>query len=156
MQNHEYFKAIRDQMDNGGREAMLYDLQHVDLSNFDPRRIPVTAALQDQKFRSMQPVEKWWLQKLQEGRLLARDEGWQTEVLRDDLLQDYVVTTRRDSTQQDLRNQLVKLVPTDYPREGPRRSVGSDRKRTWLFPNLTECRSHFTKVFGMVDPWPEP
>jgi hypothetical protein len=26
MQNHEYFKKLFDQMDNGGREAMLHDL----------------------------------------------------------------------------------------------------------------------------------
>ena len=44
-------------MDDGGRAAMLYDLQHADLSNFDGRRIPLTAALQDQKFHSMEPVE---------------------------------------------------------------------------------------------------
>jgi hypothetical protein len=53
MQNHDYFKAIVDQMEHGGREAMLYDLQHADLSNFNPRQIPMTDALQDQKFRSM-------------------------------------------------------------------------------------------------------
>ena len=33
-QDHAYFAAIFDQMKNGGREAMLYDLIHMDISKF--------------------------------------------------------------------------------------------------------------------------
>src|SRR5262249_19824768 len=45
MQDTKYFRAIDEQMKSGGREAMLYDLQHEDLSGFDPRNLPATAAL---------------------------------------------------------------------------------------------------------------
>lgn len=155
MQDYVYFAAILQQMEKGGREAMLHDLQHEDLSNFNLRQIPMTAALQDQKFHSMSPVEKWWLDKLQEGRLLADVEGWRTEVVREELLQDYTTATRQHWSSQELRNQLVKLLPPAYPQEGPRPSVDGDRKRTWVFPSLVECRGHFDKLFKADREWPE-
>jgi hypothetical protein len=44
-----YFKAIEDQMENGGYEAMLHQLLHLDLSRFNVRDVPQTAGLQEQK-----------------------------------------------------------------------------------------------------------
>jgi len=156
MQDHEYFAAIAKQMAEGGREAMLYDLLHEDLSDFNPRKFPVTAALEDQKVRSMSGVEKWWFDKLRRGRLLGQHVDWQLEILRDDLLKDYRIAmgNRRDEAQ-DLRNHLAKLLPSPYPRPGPRVSVNGERKRTWVLPMLADCRAHFAAMFRMSNDWPE-
>ncbi len=48
-QDTTYFGRIADQMGAGGYSAMLYDLQQRDISKFDVRRVPQTAALADQK-----------------------------------------------------------------------------------------------------------
>ena len=52
MQDHAYFAAIDEEMNNGGREALLYYLLNFDLSQVDLRTIPKTAALLDQQIES--------------------------------------------------------------------------------------------------------
>ncbi len=49
MQNSNYFKSINEELNNGGYEAMLYDLQNIDLEGIDLRRFPKTNALSIQK-----------------------------------------------------------------------------------------------------------
>ena len=154
LQDHDYFAAIMKQLGEGGREAMLYDLQHEELADFNPRRFPVTKALEDQKVRSMSPAEQWWFKRLQEGRLLPDRDGWPAEVLKDDLLQHYRASTaQRNHTTQDLRNALAEMMPAECPRNGSRVTVGTERKRTWRMPPLAECRTRFAEIFRMVEDW---
>jgi hypothetical protein len=53
-----YFKAISDQMNNGGREALLHLLLHRDLSGFNVRDVPETAALAEQKAYSRRGIDQ--------------------------------------------------------------------------------------------------
>jgi hypothetical protein len=53
MQDKKYFGKIYKQMDNGGIEAMLYDLENMDLSTFDIRTVPHTAGLFELKLLSI-------------------------------------------------------------------------------------------------------
>lgn len=39
-ENYEYFKAIREELDNNGYPALLHDLLNEDLSSFNPRSFP--------------------------------------------------------------------------------------------------------------------
>src|SRR5207245_506715 len=93
--------------------------------------------------------------RLEDGRLFCDGEGWTTEVVRDELVHDYNSTAKPSCTAQELRNHLVKVLPPSYPQDGPRLTVDAERKRTWIFPSLTECRRHFQNQFGLTDPWPE-
>jgi hypothetical protein len=52
-QDFEYFKAIDAQMEGGGLAAMLHDLQRRDISAFEVRHIPRTAALADQQAQTL-------------------------------------------------------------------------------------------------------
>ena len=56
-QDHPYFEAITNQLDNGGREALLHYLLQRDLTNFNIRVVPQTQALADQKARSRRGVD---------------------------------------------------------------------------------------------------
>jgi len=38
--NRAYFRALHHQIQNGGAEAMFYDLQRMDLGDWHPRNIP--------------------------------------------------------------------------------------------------------------------
>jgi hypothetical protein len=60
LQDTAYFTAINEELENGGYEAMLYDLLHYDISKFNVRAVPETAALQDQKTRSLSTDLAWW------------------------------------------------------------------------------------------------
>jgi hypothetical protein len=70
MQNSKYFGAIQKEMDNGGYEAMLYDLLHRDISRFNVREIPQTEALMDQKVHGLKPAEEWIYHCLCEGQII--------------------------------------------------------------------------------------
>jgi hypothetical protein len=58
MQDGTYFAAIVKQMNSGGREALLHSLQHRDISDFDPRRVPQTEALAEQKLHSRRGIDR--------------------------------------------------------------------------------------------------
>lgn len=57
--DYEYFKDIMNQMNNGGREAMLYDLMHYDYSHVNLRRIKKTNALLEQQIYSMSMIQQY-------------------------------------------------------------------------------------------------
>jgi hypothetical protein len=69
MQDHGYFRAIVDQLNSGGREALLHHLLNFDLSTVNLRVVPKTMALLEQKLESLRPEEKWWLDTLMRGEL---------------------------------------------------------------------------------------
>ena len=69
IQDTAYFAGIDEQMDNGGREALLDYLLEFDLKNVDLRTIPKTAALLDQKISTLSPMQGWWLDTLMRGQL---------------------------------------------------------------------------------------
>lgn len=66
-QNSAYFRAIQDQLDSGGYEALLHYLQAFDISEFDHRAIPDTAAKRDQKLRSLDTYQQIIFEMLEEG-----------------------------------------------------------------------------------------
>lgn len=68
-EDHAYFKAIQEEMDNGGLEAMLHDLLAMDLSRFNVRAVPKTDALRNQQRETLQGVAGWWHDVLETGDL---------------------------------------------------------------------------------------
>ncbi len=57
--NTQEWNKLYDELNNGGREAMLYDLMNRDISNFDPMRVPQTEALAAQKEHGMDSGCRW-------------------------------------------------------------------------------------------------
>ena len=62
-------------MENGGYEAMLNFLQHVNLDDFDVRRIPATEGLQTQKKLSLPTEQTWWHDCLHRGFVYQSRHG---------------------------------------------------------------------------------
>jgi hypothetical protein len=91
--NYGYLAEIAAELDDGGREALLYDLLHFDLDSVDLRTIPKTRALLDQKERSLDSVPAWWLES---GRITRHAQGWETPINREALYTDYIEATDRD------------------------------------------------------------
>ena len=63
-------------MDNGGVEALLYDLLRRDVSNFFSKPIPQTEALFDQKLRTGPPIVRFWYERLREGTTIDPARRW--------------------------------------------------------------------------------
>lgn len=64
-QDSKYFAALISEAENGGIAAMLHDLLSYDLSTFDVRQVPQTAALAEQKIRTLRGPAAWLHECLQ-------------------------------------------------------------------------------------------
>ena len=68
-----YFKAIVDELEAGGREAIAYELMHRDISEFDVRDVPLTEAFGDLVLANLSKAEKALLEIVQTGEIVTRD-----------------------------------------------------------------------------------
>jgi hypothetical protein len=156
--DREYFRALHSQIANGGAEAMMWDLQRMELDGWHPREIPESLlkgeALQEQQGHTLPPLEQWYLMLLHEGQipgaLIKRPNTAYTQ----DLLanaRERIPRLRWDLSDVGLRNFLIDpgrigVVCTKY-----RNSVGNG----WSFPPLSECREAWAKLYG-PQPWDDP
>lgn len=171
MQNKDYFKAIRAELDSGGREALLHLLMTRDLTGFDVRQFPKTEALQEQKLLSLGPEENWWFEKLMEGRTLSEADGWQGEVMKADLQRDYLLYAERQKIMRRasptaLGKFLKRVLPGQYPRTFQRWAEVSEqdqyghervrKSKAWFYEltGLEAARAHWDDRFGGPYQWP--
>jgi hypothetical protein len=122
-----YFGAIAKQMENGGLAAMIYNLLHRDISAFEVRDFPHTAALEEQKKHSLDSLHSWWLAVLERGFLWKSRHGtpwfsvwhefYTTELLQRSYLQwcDAVRPFDRKS-RVDLGKMMMRIYSPSRPR----------------------------------------
>jgi hypothetical protein len=72
-----YFAAIANQMDHGGREALLHLLLNRDLSRFSVRIVPQTAALARQKQHSRRGIDRLVEIIAEQGKLPAAHQFYE-------------------------------------------------------------------------------
>jgi hypothetical protein len=147
LQDKKYFADLCNQMDNGGLQAMLYDLLHYNLTDYEIRDVPVTRGLFEQKLQSLDPFSQWWFHRLQEGELISGKE-WGL-VLTNQLYLSYVesmsnraISHRSGETMFGIA--LKRILPKGSILRQRRPNVdGAKREWFYLFPNLEVCRKHF-------------
>jgi hypothetical protein len=157
MQDERYFKAIFDQMNKGGLEAMLFDLLHYDYSGVDLRTFPRTEALLDQIVQSASSVKKFWFERLREGALCYEDTNWNGSVETKKLYDEYIdycrnIGERYPQTNSQFAKQLRELCSGIRRR---RETVGSKRPYVLYLPPLEECRIQFEQLVNMGINWDE-
>lgn len=169
MQDQKYFGAIARQLENGGREALMYDLLHRDLTNFDRRTPPRTQALIDQQLLSLDLVSAYWQSILEDGQLPVECEfdrennkirrPW-GEVPKQRLYRDFCKDAReRGHTRLDsiavFGKKLKKFLPPSYPQSKKPRS-GLTRTPVWVFPPLETCRDFWKRLMAGGPSGPGP
>jgi Family of unknown function (DUF5906) len=163
MQDLAYFAAIDEEMDHGGREALLYHLLNFDLSRVDLRVIPKTAALLQQQIQSATPEQAWWLDTLMSGKL-PRGTDEASTCLKSILFRRYI----QHANLQGVRHKVIQTTIGVFLN----RYVGSELKsderlaykvissngatitrRGWCyrFPSLKDCRERFAKEMQQQD-----
>lgn len=171
IQDHPYFKSIIDQMENGGREAMLYDLLRMDISAVDLRTFERTSGLFDQILSTMSTVEKFWFEKLKKGVLFefevnalneivpidhtASGEEWFGEVPIKTLFMEYShfaksINERYPGCPEQFSKKLTKLCKGT---KTSRVTIYGKRTRIRVFPPLDECRKQFEELVQMPIDW---
>jgi hypothetical protein len=144
MNDFAYFSALHAELDNGGVEAMLYDLLALDLGNWHPREIYKTAALMEQKAHSLRGLDAWIESILQEGSLPCAFNNYPNRSLTRDLT---------DQAKQFDRYTNNSLVPRKLKKLFKIEPFGSGDARGWKFPPLPECRKSWETHFGGEWSW---
>jgi hypothetical protein len=149
LQDYHYFGAIEQETDNGGPEALFHLLLNRNIENFNPRKIPVTEALNDMKKQTMAgtPAE-FYYSLLERGTL-----EWKSRQAKETLHVDYCVfanSVPRKSTQTQLGMALKKLCPHIKDCLVPS-TIGGISKRGWDFGDLKKCRDAFCRAFNWTN-----
>jgi phage/plasmid-associated DNA primase len=147
-----YFSGMWRQLKSGGYEGMLHDLLNLDLSDFEVRALPITAALEDQMLRSLSTFEAWWYDCLIEGALPGA-ASWSSTTL-DALYDDYSTHAgERPLNRQRFASELRALVPPPGIQVERPRKKGGERQRVYLFPPLENCRAEWDRRRAMKTEW---
>lgn len=172
MQDGAYFKAIIDQLDNGGYEALLHMLMNLDISDFDVRQMPKTKALREQKMLNFSPEQEWWYNKLLDGRIFETEDAWPRYAFAQSLSFDFTSyaklwsqSARSNNTR--LGRFLATMVPAGHKMRaqlsGKQEIVTEDgsvqtvsRPRVYLLPTLDVCRKIFDDECGGPYDWTDP
>jgi len=148
-----YFRALHEQIDEGGAAAMFDDLRMMDLGGWHPRDIPeallTNPALQKQQSHTLPPLEQWYLTLLHDGRLPGAPSGRPNTAFTRSLIDDAKAKfprLRYELTEVSLRNFLldeesIGEVCTKY-----RTAFGNG----WSFPPLNEARAAWCHRYGPV------
>jgi hypothetical protein len=168
--DHAYFRKLRDEMNNGGRAALLHYLGSLDLSDFEVRSIPDTSALGQQKLQGLKNIEKFWFDALDSAELPVehttadgRPGSWVDRSIRVDR------TEFQDRYRQWLNHRKFDGADIGAALVGKRLSEllcgkmevvrgreGTKRPRQYIFPSLGESRRLFEKFMGSKMEWDEP
>lgn len=138
--DESYFRELHAEMKNGGLAAMLHDLLALDLKDWHPRKIVRTAALVEQKARSLDPLHEWWESVLQSGVLPGvPDVTGSVPAL---VVFEYArreVPRLKDASDTRL-GRFLRVMGC----EGIHRKTGS----FWRFPHVIDARKMWEDKFG--------
>jgi hypothetical protein len=156
-QEGSYFEPLWKQLDQGGLSAMLYDLQHIDLTDWHPRKIIHTAGLTKQQNLNLSPLESWWIYLLEQGQLPGAGIG--LGYTRQAPQEDWEETIEGGNGKTKMYNGLYSEARQCSPglRNFPNNEVAGHLKgmkcervdrvqklrgrgRGWLFPELNKLR----------------
>ncbi|MEO6923491.1 MAG: hypothetical protein ABI142_06675, partial [Bryocella sp.] len=148
IQNSEYFRALDEEMENGGYQALLSYLLQYDLSDINLRQIPDTAALREQKVESMSAETSWWFERLVSGELPGDRDGDGCAPACT-IFDHYIETARkrgipRRSAETTLGTFLRAYVP-GLKKHRPTSDRLGQRSARYQFPPLHVCRAEFNR-----------
>jgi hypothetical protein len=158
MGDHAYFTALANEIENGGRGALLHHLLSIDVDGWNARVLPQCDGLRAQQaetLRRSDPVAAWWLDALSEGEFTVEGGAvaWAPEISAADMQESYAMATRgaRNAPAFDgAAKKLRKLVPTGALTK-VRKSHQGSRHFSYQLPDLQAARLHFNTVKG-IDP----
>jgi hypothetical protein len=153
-EDHEYFAGLAEWRDNGGISALLYYLKNYDCSGTNLRTAPRNDALLEIKRASLDPIDKWWQDRLMAGEPVPGCT-WGDLIPRSEMHADYVTETgypRDRALETEFGTRLNTLVPN---LQGKRRPARGKRVWCYVLPTLEECRGAFDELLGQSIDWPD-
>jgi hypothetical protein len=149
-----YFEPLLRELEEGGRQAMLAELMARPITN-NLKQPPATDARTRLKRASFATDCAWWFDKLEEGVVLKGQNGWQQEIEKDQLYDDYVQALGTTGAHRKKHpSELGAFVRQMVPKVQEKRTR-PDYKRKWVLPTLAECRELFEGYMKETYAWPD-
>jgi len=143
----KYFGDILTQMQNGGRQAMLFELQTMKLGAFDPEYdAPDTEETSEQALLGLKAHEKALLEALEDGYLLGHRRG-ENDTIR---VKDFIAFSGARSPK--LLEMSERKVTMLFRKIGAKTKIINGYPH-WVFPSLQKSRANWDKLYGKYD-WP--
>lgn len=160
--DHQYFTDLVAEMNSGGPAALLHLLLCRPISNFKPSAFPVTSARIDQILDTLDPVQKWYYEALDNGLKFAR--GIQvnlannpgTVVAKDAVYQLYVDWHKINIGYSPESKKALTQVLSGFGVTSTRPNINGQRPNCYVFPDLSTCRGVFESVIGSSIYWSTP
>lgn len=154
-QDQQYFGQLMDLIDNGQLAGKLLDLlQRWDISDFNPRVVPKTQALTDQKINNLAPLARWLFECLQDERIAGG--VWNAGSQPADQVRESVrewLDSRKLNVYGDLSSQLGReLTKVGINKQRVRDSSTGGRYYRYNLPTVDEARAAFEqRISGKID-----
>jgi len=151
--NYAYFKDLAEEMEGNGPSAMLYDLLSQDITEFEPRNVPQTEALWEQKLISSDPHERFIISMAVNGRVPHMGENFVVEKSKlYERYRDYVANNKG-------KNEIIDAIFFKHLAKlgvwGTRPRIDGEQKPCANFPSLKEFRANITKHYSHEIEWNE-
>lgn len=161
-EDHEYFKSIQEQLNNGGYEALLYDLLHEDLTNFNPRKMPSSSDSFSIKIRSAESTCRYLYDLLLQGTFplsktfdgtfspLCKENSvslWQGTIPKDSVYEDYTQWCKSNGENIQSKELFGRIIKKTITSVEDTRPGGKPRVRCYKFPPLKKTQEEFCKAF---------
>lgn len=160
-QDRRFFTAMRTGMESGGYGQLLRFLLDYDIKDIDLNEAPSTKALMDQKHHSLDPLHQWWLDCLEEGRIIGAEfTGWPAEIE----CERFRAAFRRHVKERNIRSRIPedraigRLMKQCAPGVVKRRlSKQEDGSQPYAYhlPPVAEARAEWCAFIGHAQEWQE-
>lgn len=149
----QYFEALLNEWNNGGKEAMFFDLKNRDITNVDPRHLPFSENLFERKLKSTNTCVRWVVYCLRENKWAYNQER---TISKDTLYSYYsnywyaqTATYEFSLARETFFKTLKRIFGDAYNETRPNRD--DKRDRCVSLPLSHDAWSYIGKYFRMPD-----
>ena len=155
-QDHAYFGTLNAWIDGGGAAIFLDHLLKRDLSGFNVRAVPKTAALDRQKIEGMAPLDRWILEALDTctgfgGGEWTNGPHWVICNPAGFQFAEYCKRIAARGTRADVRTigkRFADVFGCGAATVGP--GASTIRGRGWTLPGIEQARTRAASAFGLT------
>jgi len=154
-EDNPYFAAIQNQLNDGGYEALLYDLLNEDLSGFNPRKIPDSSESFAIKIRSADSVHRYVFHALQEGSFDVGNNapnGVWGSIAKDSVYVDFQVWCSKSGEVPCNKDIFCRRLRKVIPQITDRKLREADKRiSSFDLPPLSQARQKFQEFYKAGD-----
>ncbi len=150
-----WWNRLYNELNNGGIEGMLHELMHINISEFDVRRVPQNSALSAQRVHGMDYMAAWLLDMAENG---WKDFGGDFSEFGSEggkhLVQDVYTSFLKYCDERNVREKRPSKISfgmliKKYLPESFRKPIRDSSGYHYILPDAEESTKHIRKMLGI-------